>query len=199
MTGAVLAKCCPLGHSEAGYSFELSQCFEIVTTDPKVPAKLLIEARVVGLLRNPKCCCGCPDASAAISVPAHAAVQCGPEELLALTLPARSAAPGEDLSVYNREGPICIPVVPGKYTLHEVFGIQAATGKWASWCRGPSAEFAPDSALDASWLSPHEPFHNANKKSFGFQVILKVVPADAGNLEMGVPHKDEAIPAPKVP
>jgi hypothetical protein len=149
-------------------------------------------------LRNPKCCCGCADASAAISVPAHAAVECGPQELLALSLPARSASCGEDVSVYNREGPVCIPVTPGKYTLHEVFGIQANAGKWPCSCHGPSAEFAPDSALDANWLSPHEPFHNANKKSFGFQVILKVVPIDALlNAEMS--RKDEIVPAPKAP
>jgi hypothetical protein len=200
LTGVVVAKCSPLGNAEARYSFELTQCFEVVISDPNVPtAKLLMEGRVVGLLRSPKCCGG-SGASAAVSVPAQAAVQCGSQELLALSLPPRSASCGEDLSVYNREGPVCIHVLPGKYTLHEVFGIQATGSKWAGW--GPSAEFAPESALDAHWISPHEPFHGANKKSFGFQVIVKVVPADGVNLlnpEPGVPRKDAPSPAPKAP
>jgi hypothetical protein len=202
MTGVVVARCRPLGNAEASYSFELTQCFEVVISDPKVPsAKLLMEGRMVGLLRNPKCCCG-PEASAAISIPAHAAVQCGSQELIALSLPPRSVSCGEDLSVYNREGPVCIDVLPGKYTLHEVFGILATGSKCAIWGRGPSAEFAPDSALDASWISPREPFHGVNKKSFGFQVILKVVPADDVNLlnpQPSMPRKEEALPAPKAP
>jgi hypothetical protein len=173
MTGVVVAKRDPLQDSVASYSFDLNQAFEVVFDDPKVSlAHLLLEARVVGLLRNPKCCHG----SAGVSIPAHAAVHCGPKELLGLTVPARSAGPGEDLSVYNREGPIAIPIGPGKYTLHEVFGIQASCSKWSLLGKGPSAEFAPTGALEAGWISPREPFHGAIKKSFGFQVILKVVP-----------------------
>ena len=38
----------------------------------------------------------------------------------------------------------------------------------------PSAEFAPDPALDPLWISYWEPFHGAIKKDFGFQVTLKV-------------------------
>ena len=203
MTGVVVAKRSPLDDGAASYSFELTQDFEVVVSDPKVrAARLLMEARVVGLLRGPKCCCGSPGASAGISVPAHAAVRCGPQDLLALTLPARSASYGENLSVYNREGPASVVIAPGKYTLHEVFGIQATGGKWGCLCRGPSAEFAPEGALDARWVSPREPFHGANKNSFGFQVILKVVPADGLNLLDPVtrmPAKGVAVSAPKAP
>jgi hypothetical protein len=41
--------------------------------------------------------------------------------------------------------------------------------------KGPSAEFAPDPALDPLWISYKEPFHGATKKDFGFQMTLKVV------------------------
>jgi hypothetical protein len=86
MTGVVVAKGAPLGDGVASYNFELTQDFEVVVSDPKVPAaKLLMEARVVGLLRSPKCCGG----SASVSIPAHAVVRCGPQELLALSLPPR--------------------------------------------------------------------------------------------------------------
>jgi hypothetical protein len=201
MTGVVVGKSSPLADGVASYAFELTQDFEVVVSDPKVPAaKLLMEARVVGLLRGPKCCCGSPGASAAISVPAHAAVRCGPQELLAVSLPPRSASSGESVSVYNREGPACAIVAPGKYTLHEVFGIEAVGGKWGCPGKGPSAEFAPDGALDPRWISSYEPFHGAIKNSFGFQVILKVVPADGLNLPgtvISVRPKEEALPAPK--
>jgi hypothetical protein len=43
-------------------------------------------------------------------------------------------------------------------------------------CKTASAEFAPDPALDPLWISYWEPFHGAQKKDFGFQVVLKVAP-----------------------
>ncbi len=195
MTGVVVAKGDPLQDSVASYCFDLTQGFEVVIHDPTVHGvKLLMEGRVVGLLRNPKQCCCNPSGSAAISIPGHAAVLCGPTELLAVSLPVRAAACGEEISVYNREGPVCVPVVPGKYTLHEGFGIQASHGRLCLLSKGTSAEFAPDPALDPKWISHWEPFHGANKRHFGFQVILKVVPED----EPLVPaSKEEAPPAPK--
>lgn len=104
-----------------------------------------------------------------------------------MTVEGRSAACGEELSVYDRSGPFAVPVLPGKYTLHEVFGIRAAHGKMSLLCKGTSAEFAPDAALDAKWISSFEPFHGANKKNFGFQVIVKVVPDAPG--EVPAPEK----------
>lgn len=177
MTGVVVAKGHPLGDGVARYTFELTQDFEVVVADPKVPAaKLLMEARVVGLLRTPKCCCGSGAGSASVSIPAHAVVRCGPRELLAVSLPPHCACCGESVSIYNREGPGSVLLGPGKYTLREEFGIEAI-GKGLP-CKGPSAEFAPDGALDPRWISWYEPFHGAIKNSFGFQVILKAVPAD---------------------
>jgi hypothetical protein len=180
MTGAVVAKSDPVQGGMASYSFELTQEFEVVFDDPKVQtANLLLEARVVGLLRNPKCCN--PHGSAGVSIPAHAVIHAGPQELLAVTVPGRSAACGESVSVYNREGPYCIPIGPGKYTLHESFGIQATSSKGCLLSKGPSAEFAPAPALEAKWISSWEPFHGAIKQSFGFQAIVKIVPCVSGD------------------
>jgi hypothetical protein len=68
-------------------------------------------------------------------------------------------------------------VVPvGKYALREVFGVQAAHPCKVLPCKAASAEFAPDPALDPLWISYWEPFHGAQKKDFGFQVIVKVSP-----------------------
>ena len=41
-------------------------------------------------------------------------------------------------------------------------------------CKAPSAEFAPDPALNPLWISACEPFRGAAKKDFGFQVTVKV-------------------------
>jgi hypothetical protein len=83
---------------------------------------------------------------------------------------------GENLSVNDREGPATAPIVPGKYTLHQVFGIAASHPRSLKFCKAASAEFAPDPALDPLWISYWEPFHGASKKDFGFQVTLKVAP-----------------------
>jgi hypothetical protein len=67
-------------------------------------------------------------------------------------------------------------------------------------CKGPSAEFAPDPAIDPLWLSYKEPFHGAAKKDFGFQVILKVA-EDTDNAAENGDKKDESdkerLPEPK--
>jgi hypothetical protein len=64
--------------------------------------------------------------------------------------------------------------VPGKYRLHQVFGISASQSRGI--CGKPAAaEFAPEPALDSEWSGKKDPFHGAAKKDLGFQVILKVV------------------------
>jgi hypothetical protein len=65
--------------------------------------------------------------------------------------------------------------VPGCYTLHQTFSIMATHPCSVLPCKAASAEFAPD-ALDPLWISYWEPFHGAQKKDFGFQVTLRIVP-----------------------
>ncbi|HEX4592171.1 MAG TPA: hypothetical protein VH120_19715, partial [Gemmataceae bacterium] len=140
-------------------------------------AKLTIEARVIGLLRSHKCGGG----SASITCPAHAFIApCGVvgevPAVVEVSLPGRAVAGGESLSVNDRSGPMPAVVPPGNYTLREMFGVQAAHPKKLVPCKAASAEFAPDPALDPLWISAFEPFHGAQKKDFGFQVIVKVSP-----------------------
>jgi hypothetical protein len=94
--------------------------------------------------------------------------------LVEVSLPGRSVAGGENLSVNDHVGPVTASVGAGKYLLHEAFGVQAAHPRKALPCKAASAEFAPDPALDPLWISAFEPFHGAAKKDFGFQVIVKV-------------------------
>ncbi|HXG12408.1 MAG TPA: hypothetical protein VNK04_21810 [Gemmataceae bacterium] len=46
--------------------------------------------------------------------------------------------------------------------------------------------FAP-AALNPAWSSYKEPFYGATKRDFGFQVILKVGPADSPAPVLGGP------------
>ncbi len=160
MTGAVVAN--------AQMNFDLEQCFEVSFDDPKVKkAKVLIEGRVIGLLRGEKK--GCAEYDQAC-----ASVLAGPVELVTVCVPSHKVCGCENLSVNDHDGPKGVPITAGKYTLHQTFMI-AATNEGFMGKRA-SAEFAPDPALDPLWISYKEPFHGVKKDSFGYQAIIKVVP-----------------------
>jgi hypothetical protein len=160
MTGAIVAN--------GEMRFDLDQCFEISFDDPKLKkAKLSVEGRVIGLLRGePKGCAEYADACAHISG--------GPAELISLCVPPHNACGCESLAVNDHDGPRTIPVAPGKYTLQQTFCIRAHSTCFLM--KHPSAEFAPDPALDPLWISYFDPFHGVKKDQFGFQVTLKVIP-----------------------
>jgi hypothetical protein len=168
--------------AEAGFQFDLEQCFEVSFDSPKVKkAKLTLEGRVIGLLRSHH------KKGAAAFDNACAGVACGGVSLLHLCVPPHAVAGGENLSVNDHDGPVSVPgVVAGKYTLHQTFALSASAPKCLLPCKAPSAEFAPDPALDPLWISYKEPFHGAAKKDFGFQVTLKV----ADDTESAEPAKE---------
>lgn len=177
MTGGAVARGGACHDASATIDFELTQCFEVAFNDPKVKsAKLILWGRQVGLLRSGLLCCTKKGGAAEISTPGLATVSCADTRVLALELPPRSVAGGLNLSVHDREGPVYVPVMPGKYTLHQVFGISASHCH-GIFCKPASAEFAPES-LEEDWLGHREPFHKAEKKDFGFHVILKVAADD---------------------
>jgi hypothetical protein len=177
MTAAVVAN--------ATMTFDLDQAFEVSFDDPKLKrAKLAVEARVIGVLRGERK--GCAELSDAC-----ASVVCGPAELVGVCLPVHSVCRCEHLGVNDHVGPREVPVVPGKYAFHQTFAISAHTDSFV--CKRPSAEFAPDPALDPLWISYFEPFHGVKKDTFGFQVTMKVIP-DTGNANE---KKPEAVAAPK--
>jgi hypothetical protein len=153
----------------AAQDFDLNQGFEIGLDRPEGrKLKLTMEARVIGLLRSHSCGKG-----AATETGACATITCGPAAVATVCAPAHTVAGGDSLSINDHDGPVSVPVLPGKFTLHQVFHVgvvnpHGLVGKAAS------AEFAPDPALDPLWISYWEPFHGANKKDFGFQVIIRV-------------------------
>ena len=95
--------------------------------------------------------------------------------MVSLCVPPHSVCGcGESLAVNDHDGPKSLPVVPGKYTLNQTFSISAHSD--SVFHKRPSAEFAPDPALDPLWISYYEPFHGVKKDQFGFQVIVRVAP-----------------------
>ncbi|HEY7310110.1 MAG TPA: hypothetical protein VH643_12180 [Gemmataceae bacterium] len=178
----------------AAQNFDLEQAFEVSFDNPKLKkAKLTMEARVIGLLRTHG------KADTASYDHACAGVVSGPTALVSLCVPPHSVSGGESLSVNDHDGPVNVPIVAGKYCLRQTFVVSAMAHK-CLLCKGPSAEFAPDPALDPLWISYKEPFHGAIKKDFGFQVILKVAedtdPPANGDKDKGEPEK-EKLPEPK--
>jgi hypothetical protein len=189
MTGAAVAGGHPCKDSVATMNFDLDQCFEVSFDSPKLKkAKLVMEARVIGLLRSHRKGCG-----SAQEGPGCATVLSGPTAILTVCAPEHSVAGGENLSINDHDGPVEVPIVPGKFSLHQTFTISAAHPKSILPCKAASAEFAPDPALDPLWISYWEPFHGANKKDFGFQVTLKVV-EDTSN---GPAQSGEKLPGAK--
>jgi hypothetical protein len=178
MTGAVV------GNAEM--KFDLEQCFEVNFDDPKVKkAKLTVEGRVIGLLRGEKK--GCADYSEAC---AH--ITACTTGLVNICVPPHSVCDCQSLAVNDHDGPHMVPIMPGKYTLSQTFCIAANSS--CVLCKRPSAEFAPDPALDPLWISYWEPFHGVKKDTFGFQVLLKVAQdTDEGNGEKKGP---ETLPVP---
>jgi hypothetical protein len=171
MTGVAVATGAPCGPSVAGLDFDLTQCFEAAFEKSDVKAaKLTLEGRVIGLLRSAS------RGGAAEETRGCATVTAGPVALATLCVPDHSLAGGDNLSLNDHEGPVSTPVSAGKYTLHQVWHVQASHPRCLLPCKAAAAEFAPDPALDPLWISYWEPFHGAAKKDFGFQVILKVAP-----------------------
>jgi hypothetical protein len=171
MTGVAVSGAHPCKDSAASMTCELTQSFEVSFDNPKLKqAKLVLEERVIGLLRSHTAGGG-----SAGEGPGCATILRGETSVGSLCVPEHSVVCGNSLSINDHEGPIEIPVAAGKYTLVQSFIVTAAHPGTLRPCKAASSEFAPDPALDPLWISYWEPFHGANKKDFGFQISLKVV------------------------
>jgi hypothetical protein len=170
MSGVVTAAPQPAKASAALMEFDLNQEFTIATADPKLKkAKITTEAQVVGLLRGDK-----HGGSAAVSN-GTVVIACAGVCILSQSIEGHAVSGDAHLAINDHKGPVGIAVPPGDYNLRQTFRIDAAHVR--SICgKAAAAEFAPDPALDPTWISVTDPFHGANKKDFGFRVTLRVEP-----------------------
>jgi hypothetical protein len=123
---------------------------------------------------------------------ACAHVSSGPAHLVSVCVPPHSVYGCENLAVNDHDGPNSVPVIAAKYTLQQTFHISAHSD--CCLFKRPSAEFAPDPALDPLWISYYDPFHGVKKDAFGFQVVLKVAPDDSNGGKEAASAKEEAAP-----
>ncbi|OAI53689.1 hypothetical protein AYO44_15740 [Planctomycetaceae bacterium SCGC AG-212-F19] len=169
MSGVAVATGGLVCGASAGMDFELTQDFEVVFEKSDVKAaKLIIEARAIGLLRSPK------GGGMAEMTHGLASVSSAGGGIIALAMTDHAVGAGENLSINDHEGPISVTLGAGKYTFCQTVHFLAAQPSCVLPCKAASAEFAPDPALDPLWISYLEPFHGAAKKDFGFQVTIKV-------------------------
>jgi len=191
MTGVAAAGANPCKDSVATVSFDLCQDFEVRFDSPKLTrAKLVVEARVIGLLRS-----ACKGGATAQEGPGCATVTAGGVPLVRVCAPEHAVARGEKLSINDHDGPYEVPIGPGKYVLHQTFTVSATYPR--TWCPGKAvAEFGSDSGLDKLWISSHDPFSGASKKDFGLQVTLKVVEDTGTGLPAAALQKAAAMPTP---
>jgi hypothetical protein len=169
MTGVAVAYGSPTGSASASHVFDLVQQFEVSFDKPAVKAaKLTVEGRLIGFLRSHKV--GSAD------VCASATVTSGASPGLTLAMPGHAVSSNESVAINDKEAPDGIVVAVGKYSLSQSFKVSATMPKSVLPCKAPSAEFAPDPALDPLWISAKEPFKGAAKKDLGFQITIKVTP-----------------------
>ena len=169
MTAVAAAGANPCSDSAANVSFDLCQDFEVRFDNPnRKEAKLIVDARVIGLLRSAY------KGGIAREGPGCGTVGVGEVSLVTLCAPEHAVTAGEKLSINDHDGPYVLVIQPGKYVLQQTFTVSATYPR--TWCPGKAvAEFGADSGLDKLWISSHDPFSGASKKDFGLQVTLKVV------------------------
>ncbi|MBL8797231.1 MAG: hypothetical protein JNM56_25235 [Planctomycetia bacterium] len=178
MMGTALAKGQIAKESSARWTFDMSQCFEIVAQPSVKDIKLSIEGRLIGLLQSGTGCCG-PHATATADVSnAHASIACGDTTIVGIDMPERSASCGHNEMIQLREGPCSQVIQPGCFTLHQTLDLGATVKKCPMLCKAVQADFAPSHALDPAWLGVFDPFHGTIDKDFGFRVTIRAVPAN---------------------
>ena len=95
--------------SVATARFDLCQDLQVRFDSPKLKkAKLVMEGRVIGLLRS-----HCKGGGSAEEGPGCAAVAGTEQAVLTLCVPPHSVAGGENLSLNDHEGPLAAPIRQG--------------------------------------------------------------------------------------
>jgi hypothetical protein len=195
VTAAAAAKANPCQPSTASVDANVEQQFEVVFPAGVKPARLVLEARLSGLLRSEDCdCClvscvggKCGKSGSAELVQAAASLHCGAESLATIAFPPKGVAGRDALAVNLAEGPVCVPVGPGCHTLHLTLRLSAEQPK-ALCPHIASAEFAPPPALPPNWIHTPDPFGGLDRTGLGFQVVVRVEP---------LPAETEPVPPPR--
>ena len=162
-----------LGHTGvASEVFHLVQEFEITCSDPSVKVvSLTLESTLMGFVRSKF------HGSAHLHV-ANALVtpQSYSASPLSVAYPPMSVA-GTDGELCNQKlEALTVDALPlGKYVLTADLAIEAQAGGLCD--AHAAADFTSGGALPAEFVRLRDPFQNADKKNFGFSIILTAAPA----------------------
>ena len=168
MSGNVAACGNLLAGANAALDFYENLQFLVEFSQPGHTGKLVIVSTVNGVLsgKGKHASVGMSDANVVIT--------CGPNSIASIPIPARSAGCGESFALNASQGPICAPIYAGCYNLRQDFTI-FASHKAGVLCGKAIAEFSP-SPLSSSWIGASYPFQQVDKKGFGYEVTVRVVP-----------------------
>jgi hypothetical protein len=184
LTGAAAAKANPFSPSMASVEADIEQEFEVVFPTGIKPARLILEGRVLGLLRSEGWKTGTAELAQATAL-----VHRDSQPLADLTFPPKSVHGKEALAINLTEGPVCVPIGPGCHGLHLSLSITASQSH--SLCPHiSSAEFAPPPALPPTWIHHPDPFGGVDRSNLGFQVTVRVEPIPEAT-ELPMPRKEK--------
>jgi hypothetical protein len=171
MGGSVAASSSLFMGGEAMLSFFHDQRLAVEFSQPGATGKLFMQVKVNGLLRG-------EGAHASVGITnAATSIFCGPNEIASLPMPPRMAGGCDSAAVSATHGPVCVPIYAGCYSVRQQFNITASQRKGLA-CHKASAQFSPGS-LAPTWIGSSDPFHSADSKNLGYQLILRVAPDPA--------------------
>ncbi|MEM8678191.1 MAG: hypothetical protein AAGF97_02445 [Planctomycetota bacterium] len=184
MGGSVAAASTLFTCGEALLNFIHEQQFAIEFSDPMASGKLYMQVKVNGLLRGAG-----PHASVGMNQ-AISSLFSGPNELATVPVAPQAAGGCDSAAITTSQGPVCVPVSCGCYSVRQQFSIYAMQSKGLA-CAKASAQFSPGS-LGSTWVATRDPFQSADASNLGYQLILRVVPDAHGTTMTPTPASSPA-------
>jgi hypothetical protein len=171
LSGCVAANAYLAHTGAASESFELAQEIEISCSDPRATTcTLTFDSTLVGFIRSKYRASACVKVAAAALTPANG----GGSPISIAHQP--SCVGGSDGRLCNQSlAPVVVSNVPlGKYVFTAEFVIEAEA---SGICDAHSAaDFSSTSALSPDFVRLRDPFQNADKKNFGFNIVMTATP-----------------------
>jgi hypothetical protein len=180
MTGTAAAHCRVGCQSMAVQTYQLTQEFEITSSDPKVTQVVLsLESALNGFLWARHKASACMRLAQASVGPAGWANPMG------VSHPPACVSAGGCSSYSQKAGPTESGPMPlGKYVLTACFTVDAGASGFLNG--HGQADFSAEEALPDNWKQEGNPFKEAERKDYGFSITVSAAPPSNG-----------AAPAPK--
>jgi hypothetical protein len=174
-------------------AFALDQDFDIEPTKRGLrPAVLTLSGQLIGAMQSSQ-----PIGGLAEHAPACASVCSGGAPIAQFCIKPHTVGSTERLFINDRQVADPITVVPGRYSLNQVFSISTSAPELPACQVFPkivpaaSAVFMPDPKFDTRFTYVLQAFGSVPRNNFGFVTEIHVTEAPAGMAEPG------KLPAPR--